>query len=102
MSKDALSDIRETKQYILARFKYRGYAENFSKKIRKAIQQLDIFPTSYKKTGCKIDGLEVCYKPYSTYLIFFVIEDDTVFVIRVLKDRVFWQKVIQKMKRIDR
>lgn len=102
LSKDALTDIKETKQYILARFKYQGYAENFSKKIKKAIQQLDIFPTDYKKAGYEIDGLEVYYKPYSTYLIFFIIEDDTVLVIRVLKDGVFWQKVIQKMKRIDR
>lgn len=35
LSKDALADIRETKKYILTTFKYREYAENFSRKIKK-------------------------------------------------------------------
>ena len=29
LSKDALADIKETKEYILTTFKYREYAENF-------------------------------------------------------------------------
>ena len=37
LSKDALTDIKETKEYILTTFKYREYAENFSGKIKKAI-----------------------------------------------------------------
>lgn len=32
ISKDALLDIKSTKKYILDTFKYREYAENFSKK----------------------------------------------------------------------
>lgn len=102
LSKDALTDIKETKQYILTTFKYQGYAKNFSKKIKKAIQQLSVFPMSYKKTGYKIENLEVYYRPYSTYLIFFVVKDDTVLVIRILKDRTFWRKTIEKMKRINK
>lgn len=85
LSKDALMDIKETKQYILTTFKYRGYAENFSKKIKKAIQQLDTFPTGYGNTGYKIEGLEVYYRPYGTYLIFFVVENEVVIVIRSYK-----------------
>ena len=48
MSKDALSDIKSTKKYILDTFKYREYAENFSKKIKKAIKELDSFPKGYE------------------------------------------------------
>lgn len=33
LSKNALADISETKKYILNNFKYRKYAEDFSKKI---------------------------------------------------------------------
>ena len=40
ISKDALLDIKSTKKYILDTFKYREYAENFSKKIKKAIKEL--------------------------------------------------------------
>ncbi len=102
LSKDALADIRETKKYILTTFKYREYAENFSRKIKKAVRELNVFPTSYESTGYVIDGLEIYYKPYSTYLIFFVVEDNTVTVIRVLKDRMYWQSIIKKMKKINR
>ncbi len=83
MSKDALADIGDIKKYILTTFKYRGYAENFSKKIKKAIRELETFSTDYKNTGYKINGLEVYFRAYNTYLIFLIAEKDTVRVIRV-------------------
>ena len=100
LSKDALQDIKNTKAYILQTFMYREYAENFSKKIKAVIKALDPFAEGYEKTGYNIEGLEIYYKPYSTYLIFFVVEDATVTVIRVLKDRMYWQAIINRMKRI--
>ena len=81
---------------------YREYAENFSRKIKSAIKALDPFAEGYEKTGYIIDGFEIYYKPYSTYLIFFVVEDMTVTVIRVLKDRMYWQAIIKRMKKINR
>ena len=102
ISKEALLDIKSTKKYILDTFKYREYAENFSKKIKKAIKELDSFPRGYEDTGYVIEGLSVYFKPYSTYLIFFVIEDATITVIRVLKDRMYWQSIIRKMQKINR
>lgn len=102
LSQDALQDIKDNKRYILKNFKYREYAENFSKKIKKAIKSLTPFAEAYEKTGYEIEGLEVYYKPYSTYLIFFVIEDSTVTVIRVLKDRMYWQGIINRMKKVHR
>ena len=102
MSKDALQDIKSIKTYILQTFMYREYAENFSRKIKSAINALDPFAEGYEKTGYIIDGFEIYYKPYSTYLIFFVVEDMTVTVIRVLKDRMYWQAIIKRMKKINR
>ena len=102
MSKDALQDIKSIKTYILQTFMYREYAENFSRKIKSAIKALDPFAEGYEKTGYIIDGVEIYYKPYSTYLIFFVVEDMTVTVIRVLKDRMYWQAIIKRMKKINR
>ena len=102
LSKDALQDIKNTKTYILKTFKYREYAENFSKKIKVAIKALDPFAEGYEKAGFLIEGLEVYYKPYSTYLIFFVVEGTTVTVIRVLKDRTYWQAIINRIKKINR
>lgn len=42
LSKDAVQDIKEIKQYILRKYKYREYAENFSEKIKLAIKTLEI------------------------------------------------------------
>lgn len=67
ISKDALLDIKSTKKYILDTFKYREYAENFSKKIKTAIKGLDSFPKGYESTGYVIEGLNIYFKPYSTY-----------------------------------
>ena len=63
---------------------------------------MDSFPTGYEETGHVIEGLSIYFKPYSTYLIFFVIEDSTVTVIRVLKDRMYWQSMIKRMQKINR
>ncbi|WP_419094329.1 hypothetical protein [[Ruminococcus] torques] len=40
----AKEDIKEKKKYILRNFKYREYAEHFSRKIKKAVQDLDTLP----------------------------------------------------------
>ena len=101
LSKDALQDIKNMKTYILQTFMYREYAENFSRKIKSAIKELDPFAEGYEKTGYVIEGLEIYYKPYSTYLIFFTVEGTTVTVVRVLKDRMYWQGIINRMRKIN-
>lgn len=101
LSKDALNDIKLTKKYILDTFQYREYADNFSKKTKKAIKELDCFPKGYESTGYVIEGLNIYFKPYGTYLIFFVVEDSTITVIRILKDRMYWQSIIKKMQKIN-
>ncbi len=96
-----MQDIKNTKTYILQTFMYREYAENFSKKIKFAIKALDPFAEGYEKTGYVIEGLEIYYKSYSTYLIFFVVANTTVTVIRVLKDRMYWQAIIKRMNKLN-
>lgn len=102
LSKDALQDIKNTKKYILTTFKYREYADNFSKKIKTAIQNLNPFAEGYEKTGYVIEEFTIYYKPHSTYLIFFIVDGTTVTVLRVLKDRMYWQSIIKRMKHINR
>ncbi len=98
ISKDALDDITSIKRYILSTFKYREYAENFSIKIKKSIQKLKLFPKANKKTEYSIEGLDIYYKPCNTYLIFYVVHDNVITVIRILKDRMYWQNVMEQMQ----
>lgn len=74
----------------------------FFKKIKKTIKELDSFPKGYEATGYVIEGLIIYFKPYSTYLIFFVVENSTIAVILFLKDRMYWQSIIKKMQKVNR
>ena len=98
ISKDALNDIASIKRYILNTFKYHEYAQNFSIKIKKSIQKLKLFPRANKKTEYSIEELDIYYKTCDTYLIFYVVRDQTITVIRILKDRMYWQKVMEQME----
>lgn len=98
ISKDALDDIKSIKGYILKQFKYCEYAEKFSKKIKESIQKIKIFPAAYEKTGYHIEGLDVFVKHCDTYLIFFVVDKTNIIVLRVLKDRMYWQSVIERIQ----
>ena len=77
---------------------YTGIIINFSKKIKQSIQKIKIFPKAYEKTGYQIEGLDVFVKPCDTYLIFFVVDDAKIIVLRVLKDRMYWKSVIERMQ----
>ena len=54
------NDIRNMKKYILDNFKYRELGENFSKKIREAVNGLKVLPTIHNTTG-------FVYRDYDIY-----------------------------------
>ena len=101
LTPEAKRDILETKKYILTTFKYRETAESFSNNMKRAISKLSPFSEAYANTGLMIQDSEIYYKPYSTYLIFFVVRDDKVIVIRILKDRMYWQSIIKRIRYIE-
>ena len=70
-------DVKEKKKYILQQFKYREYAENFSKKIKKAVLALDTLPTGYNTTGFRYRGYDIYMKPCESYLLFYTVNNET-------------------------
>jgi plasmid stabilization system protein ParE len=91
-------DVKEKKKFILEQFKYREYAENFSKKIKKAVLALDTLPTGYNKTGFSYRGYDIYLKPCGSYLLFYTVneETETVTVLRVMQDGMDWQYIINR------
>ena len=61
-------DVKEKKKYILQQFKYREYAENFSKKIKKAVLALDTLPTRYNTIGFRYRGYDIYMKYTACFL----------------------------------
>lgn len=91
-------DVKEKKKYILQQFRYREYAENFSKKIKKAILALDTLPTGYIATGFRYRGYDIYLKPYDSNLLFYTVNEETktVTVLRVMQDGMAWQYIIKR------
>lgn len=96
-------DVKNKKRYIIQNFQYREYAENFSSKIKKAVEELAIFPTSNQLTGFKYRGYDIYMKPQSNHLLFYTIDDDKgiVTVLRVLQDGMDWEYIIQRWIQIN-
>lgn len=94
-------DVKEKKKYILQQFKYREYAENFSKKIKKAVLALDTLPTGYNTTGFRYRGYDIYRKPCESYLLFYTVDEavKTVTVLRVMQDGMDWQYIINRWLR---
>lgn len=92
------SDVKEKKKYILQKFKYREYAESFSNKIKKAVMQLDTFPTGYNTTGFRYRGYDIYLKPCESYLLFYTVNEKRkiVTVLRIMQDGIDWQYIIKK------
>lgn len=90
-------DIRERKEYIIRTFKYRQLGKNFTDKIKAAARSLRAFPTAYVTTGFNYRGYEIYLKPYMTYLLFYVVEDEkrNVIILRVLQDGQDWQYILK-------
>ena len=95
----AVADIKNIRQYILDTFCYEAYAKDFSRKIADAIEKMNIFPLAYPKTSFVLEGYEIRFRPWKSYLIFFIVREDEVQIIRVLKDRMYWQAVLKRMTR---
>ncbi len=91
-------DIRGMKKYILENFKYRELGENFTKKIKTAVEGLKAFPKGHNATGIRYRGYDIYLKPYRTYLLFYIVDDDlsVVTVLRVLQDGMNWQYILKR------
>ena len=90
------SDIAAMKKYILLHFKYRELAENFSKKLKTILSSLDTFPAGHNSTEFSYKGHKIYLKPRNSYLIFYIINENThtVTILRVLKDGMDWKPII--------
>lgn len=103
ISQSGKNDVKNKKRYIIQNFRYREYAENFSSRIKKAAEELAIFPTGHYLTGFKYRGYDIYMKPQSNHLLFHTIDDDKgiVTVLRILQDGMDWEYIIRQWIQIN-
>lgn len=92
------TDIKNKKRYILEKFKYREYAENYSEKIKKSVLELCKMPGGYGTTGFRYRGYDIYMKPQNNHLLFYTVNEDKkeVTVLRVLQDGMDWEYIIRQ------
>lgn len=97
IAESAKLDVKEKKRYILRQFKYREYAESFSNQIKKALLQLDLFPSGNAITGFQYRGYDIYIKPQNGHLLFYTVDEEKaiVTVLRILQDGMDWEYIIK-------
>ncbi len=91
----ARSDLARMKKYILNEFRYPQYGANFDRKIREASMAIKNSPTSFKTLEFTYKGLDIYMRCIKTYLFFYVVDGNTVSVLRVLKDGMNWEYIMK-------
>ena len=96
-TRESKRDVRGLVAYMSVSLKNYQAAQNFLKMYHKQVQNLLIFPYGYRETGISYQGHEIRIKSFSTYNIFYVINERTrqIIILRVLKNRQNWKTTLQ-------
>ena len=96
-TRESKRDVRDLTAYMCFSLKNNEAAQNFLKTYHKQIQNLRIFPYGYRETGITYRGYEIRIKPFSTYNIFYVINEKSrqIIILRILKNRQNWKVILQ-------
>ena len=93
---DAINDVTALAIYMIDEFKNDIAALNFLENYDSAIQSLRRFPYRFRGISIETMGYEIRLKPYDTYNIFFVVNENKneIVIIRVLKDLQDWKSIV--------
>ena len=91
----ARDDLERMKKYILSEFKYSQYGVNFDNKIKAASNLIKNSPTSYQSTEFRYKGHDIYMRCVKSYLFFYVVDDNKISVLRVLKDGMNWEYIMK-------
>ena len=101
LSDPAKNDLREIHEYILTNFFSQQYADAKIDMILKALEVLINFPEGFPTVASRGYGQLVedkiyRYMPIENYIAFFYIENNNVYVSRILNSRQDWAKIFIK------
>lgn len=91
----ARNDLASMKRYILNKFKYPQYGLSFDNKIKRATASIKNSPISFRTTGFTYRGFDIYMRCIHAYLFFYIVDDDMISIIRVLRDGMNWEYIIK-------
>lgn len=59
------------------------------------IANLAIFPSGFGTTGIEYRGYMIHMLPFGNYNLFFVVEDEEIFILRILYQKQNWQRILR-------
>ena len=97
-SMEAVNDVTHLAEYMLNELYNPKAAERFIGEYDRQVNHLKLFPLGYRGVSFEYRGFEIRIKAFSTYNIFFVVDQvmNRVLILRVLKDRQDWKTILRK------
>ncbi|MBO5070165.1 MAG: type II toxin-antitoxin system RelE/ParE family toxin [Roseburia sp.] len=100
VSDEAIEDIFGLVKYIHMELYNPEAAEALYHNLKQEVRNMGDFPLKFSDSGIRYRGYVIHKKVYESYLIFYVVNDEKreVYVLRVVKELMNWQKILTKVK----
>ena len=97
---EAINDMVDLIQYIRIQLCNPDAAHKLYCDLGREISGIGGFPLKFADSGIRYRGYVIHKKVYESYLLFYIINDEKqeVYVLRVLKNLVDWQNLLQRTK----
>ena len=95
---EATDDVFNLVKYIHVDLCNSDAANKLYTNLNREVNNMGDFPLKFADSGIKYRGYIIHKKIYQSYLLFYIISDEnqTVYVLRILKDIMNWRNILQK------
>lgn len=95
---EATDDVFNMVKYIQVDLCNPDAANKLYTNLNRKVNNMGDFPLKFADSGIKYRGYIIHKKIYQSYLLFYIISDEnqTVYVLRILKDIINWRNILQK------
>ena len=97
---EAIDDIFNSVKYIHIELGNPDAAEKLYSNLNREVNNTGLFPLKFSDSGIKYRGYIIHKKVFESYLLFYIMDNEkqTVYILRILKDRMNWQRILQNNK----
>ena len=97
---EAIDDIFSLIKYIHMDLENPDAAQKLYNNLNREVSNTGLFPLKFSDSGIKYRGYIIHKKFFESYLLFYIIDNEKhmVYILRILKDRMNWQRMLQNNK----
>lgn len=97
---EATDDVFQLVKYIYVELGNPDAADKLHENLNREVENMGVLPLKFSDSGIRYRGYVIHKKVYQSYLFFYIInkKNQTVYVLRILKTIMNWQKILKKTK----